>query len=219
VVGGRRELLAVLSLTAIAALISLATTDSAGAQAAACLPTGARIVSPHSFKGLIPRPPAPVYTDATQFVTAGGESLNDPINQIFLTGLQQNGFVSGISQLFNPPRHHRKRGFRGQAISTTVQLAGDQQAIAEAGSQRQLTLDSSLPQEHWVEFTVTGIPGSTGLLERAKRKFGGASNVFFSDGPYAYVVGEAPRRGAGYAAVTSAALRLYNTVHGAPVCP
>ena len=188
---------------------------SAVADGAACLPTDARIVGAHSFKGLRPRPFSGTYRDATQFVTAGGESLDDPFTQQFLAALQSEGFVSGRSQLFNPPKHRKHRGFAGQALSTAIQLGSDSQAATEIAREHQVALSFG----PWKKFTVPAIPGSTGLLEPATRKFGGASNVFFSDGPYSYLVGEAAPKGSGYRAVVSAATRLYLRVHGAPVCP
>jgi hypothetical protein len=174
-------------------------------------------VAPHSFKGLVPRPFAQTYTDATQFATSGGESLDDPFVQQFLTALQSEGFVSGIGQLFNPPKHRKHRGFAGQALSEAIQLADVAQAATEATREHQVALTAS--KVRWKHFTVPAIPGSTGLLQRATRKFGGATNVYFSDGPYAYLIGEAAPKGPGYRAVVSAATRLYRRVHVAAVCP
>jgi len=200
----------------VAVALVLLTAVPALAQTPGCIPTSGRIVAPHSFKGLVPRPFSGTYTDATQFVTGDGESLDDPFVQRFLAAIQSEGFVSGRSQLFNPPKRRKRRGFGGQALSTTIQLGGEAQAASEAAREYQVALSEA----HWKHFSVGAIPGSVGLLQPVTRKYvAGASNVYFSDGPYSYLVGEAPRRGTGYGAVVAAAKRLYLRVHGAPVCP
>jgi hypothetical protein len=194
----------------------LVATSGASAQTTSCVPTAARIVAPHSFKGLIPRPPAQAYTDLTQFATSDGSSLNDPFIQQFIAANQNEGFVSGIAQFYNPPRHRRHKGFGGQALAEALHLRDPEQAAIEAAREHQVALSEA----HWKRFSVAAIPGSTGLLQPVTRKFvAGASNVYFSDGPYAYLIGESPRRGTGFGAVVSAAKRLYLRVHGAPVCP
>jgi hypothetical protein len=210
----RRKVRSVALLVALIGALA-ATESGASGQTGSCLPTSARLVEPHSFKGLIPRPRAQAYTDLTQFATADGSSLDDPFVQQFIAALQNEGFVSGIAQLYNPPKHRRHKGFRGQALAEAIQVSDPEQAAIEAAREHEVALS----QGPWKRFTVAAIPGSTGLLEPVTRKFpAGASNVYFSDGPYAYLIGEAPRRGTGYGAVVSAAKRLYLRVHAAPVC-
>jgi hypothetical protein len=187
--------------------------DRAIAQDPGCVPTSARIVGPHSFRGLVPRPVSQTYTDAVQFASSQGLPPNDPLVQQEITALQNEGFVSGRAQLFNPPKHRKRRGFAGQALSSAKQLGSPEQAIAETSRINQLALSLG----HWRRFKVAEIPGSMGIRTKPDRD-GGASNVFFSDGVYSYLVGEAAARGNGSHAVISASKRLYRRVHNAPVC-
>jgi hypothetical protein len=185
---------------------------------ASCLPTASRLIPRHSFKGLVPRPPALAYTDLNQFLTSDGSSLSDPFNQQLGAALSSEGFVSGIGQLYNLPKHRRHKVFAGQGLSDAIQLRDDQQAAIEAAREHQYAITAH-PNIHWKQFSVPAIPGSMGLLLPATRRFTGASNVYFSDGPYDYLVGESAPRGSGFKTVIRAATRLYDSVHGAAVCP
>lgn len=216
--GGRRVgFFAVGFVVVVAVMVSGLGMNSAGADTASCLATASRLVAPHSFKGLIPRPHASVYTDPTQLATSGGGSVNDPLVQQDIARWRQEGFVSGVAQLYNPPKHRRQTGFAGQALASAVQLADETQAATESNAQAE-AFASLPPKIHWVHFTDSAIHGSIGLLQRAKGRFGGATNLYFNDGPYAYFVGEAAARGTGRKEVVRAATRLYRRVLGMPPC-
>jgi len=185
-----------------------ATTGSAASQTPGCLPTSARTIGPHGFPGLGVKRVAPVYTDAFQFVSIFHESPAK--TQSDVAQLQSEGFVSGTWQHYRGKRR-KTRGDEGAALAE--QLGSPEQAQSEFSH---LVADA-LGVGRWKRFTVPAIPGSRGLRQSFHGE--GASNLYFADGSYAYFVGRfVARGGTGTRQVISAARKLYNRVHGAPVC-
>jgi hypothetical protein len=206
----RRSIVAVV-LSMLLLAVSSTTTGSAGAQAPGCLPTSDRTIGPHGFSGLGIKRKAPVYTDALQFVPALFPGISPGPAQQYADGLKSEGFVSGINQKY----FGKKRKTRGDlGVSATFQLGSPEQAQAQLNRDLALVLEEG----HWKRFTVPAIPGSQGL--RKKIDHGGASNVFFTDSDYAYVIGRfVLRGGTGTKPAINAAIKLSNRVHGAAVCP
>lgn len=184
------------------ALVAWTTTTSVDAQTPGCLPTSARTIGPHGVPGLGTKRKRPyVYTDAFQWAS-------DPLDA---NALINEGFVSASWQRY----FGRKRKTRGdEGMSFAVQFRSPEGA--EADSNR--SIQEVVRSEPWKRFTVAAIPGSQGVL--AKGGGEGASNLYFTDGPYSYGVGRyVARGGSGAGQVIKASIELYNRVHGAAVCP
>ena len=185
---------------------------SADAQATGCVPTSERTAGPRGFAGLGVKRIAPVYTNALRL--AMSEGYGSGAGQREADALNSEGFVSGTSQ-FYVGRTRKAHGDQG--IAETVQLGSPEQAQAEFNR----TLARVTRLAPWKRFTVPAIPGSRGLRQFPNRSHpDGASNLYFTDGNYAYVLGTyVAQGGTGTGRVKKAATNLYNRVHCAPVCP
>ena len=193
-------------------VVAWAATGSANAQAPGCLPTSDRTVGPHGFAGLGVKGVAPVYTNALQLALS--EGYRPAAAQREADALTSEGFVSGTSQYY----FGRTRKAHGdQGIANTLQLGSPEQAQSEFNR----ILAQVLRFGPWKRFTVPAIPGSRGLRQFPNRVYpGGASNLYFTDGNYMYVLGTyVAQGGTGTGRVKKAAMNLYNRVHGAAVCP
>lgn len=207
----RRALFAVL-LSTLVPVVGWAGTGSALAQVPGCVPTAGRTVGPQGFPGLRVKRVAPVYTHALGFTLSEGYS--PAAAQREADALNSEGFVSGTRQYYFG-RGRKARGDQGIAI--TVQLGSPEQAQAEF--HRRLTRVKRLYQ--WKAFTVPTIPGARGLRQFPTTVYPeGASNLYFTDGSYFYILGTfVLRGGTGTDRITKAATGLYNRVHGAAACP
>jgi hypothetical protein len=201
-----RELL--LAAAIVTVLIGTTFAGSAEAQTPGCLPTVARTIGPHGFPGLGVKRVAPVYTDALQYSLGVGYKPGEAQNEA--SALNAEGFVSGTSQLY----FGRKRKTRGdEGLSFTTQLGSPEGATAEFNR----ILQKVFRNGPWKTFTVPSIPGSRGVLYKYRGT--GASNVYFADGNYFYGVGRyVAKGGSGAGEVIRAATKLFQRVHGAPVC-
>lgn len=181
----------------------------AWAQTADCLPTSERTIGARGFPGLAVKKVARVHTDALRYARAvgfrGGSAEKEAER------LAAEGFVSGTSQLY----FGTKRKTRGdQGLAFTIQFGSPAQAVAAFQSH----LSRALEQGPWKRFTVDAIPGSEGFKDRSRRS--GASNVYFTEGPYFYGIGRYVKSGGTAArAVSNAAEKLFSRVAGRPVCP
>jgi hypothetical protein len=193
-------------------LVALTATGSAGAQAPGCLPTSDRTVGPRGFAGLGVKRIAPVYSEALQL--ALNEGYGAGAAQREADALTSEGFVSGTEQFY---LGRTRKAHGDQGIAETVQLGSPEQAQSEFNR----TLARVARFGPWKRFTVPAIPGSRGLRQFPNRSHpDGASNLYFTDGNYAYVLGTyVARGGTGTGRVKKAATNLYNRVHGAPACP
>jgi hypothetical protein len=193
-------------------LVGWATTGSVTAQAPGCLPTSARTVGPRGFAGLGIKRIAPVYSNALQL--ALGEGYSPAAAQREADALTSEGFVSGTSQYY----FGRTRKAHGdQGIANTLQLGSPEQAQAEFSR----TLARVMRVGPWKRFTVPAIPGSRGLRQFPNKVYpDGASNLYFTEGNYVYILGTyVAHGGTGTGRVKKAGTNLYNRVRGAAVCP
>jgi hypothetical protein len=193
-------------------VVAWTATGSAGAQAAGCLPSSDRTVGPRGFAGLGVKRVAPVYTNALQMALS--EGYGTAAAQREADALTSEGFVSGTSQ-FYVGRTRKAHGDQG--IANTLQLGSPEQAQSEFSR----TLAGVMRLGPWKRFTVPAIPGSRGLRQFPNRSHpDGASNLYFTDGNYVYLLGTyVAQGGTGTGRVKKAATKLYNRVHGAAVCP
>ena len=193
-------------------VVAWTATGSAGAQAPGCLPTSDRTVGPRGFAGLGVKRIAPVYTNALQL--ARSEGYGAAAAQHEADALTSEGFVSGTWQYY----FGRTRKAHGdQGITKTVQLGSPEQAQSEFNR----TLVRVMRFGPWKRFAVPAIPGSRGLRQFPNRSHpDGASNLYFTDGNYVYLLGTyVAQGGTGTGRVKKAATNLYTRVHGAPACP
>jgi hypothetical protein len=180
---------------------------SVSAQTSGCLPTSERTIGPHGFPGLGIKRPAVVFTDPFQWASTYRKST---AVQQEAGVLRSEGFISGTFQLY----FGKKRKTRGDhAVSTAVQFGSPDGMQADFNRIYQEIVGDG----RWKHFSAAAIPGSRGLYIKAGGS--GASNLWFADGTYFYVVGRyVSRGGTARKAVVKAAVDLYNRVHGSAAC-
>jgi hypothetical protein len=202
-----RRAICVVVLASSSALLAA----TANAQEPACLPTAARVVDAAAFPGLMASPPAAVHTTPRAFVTEGGRVRIGRINRQHIRRLRREGFVSGISQVYQSTEPTSPFGF-----SIAIQLGSTGQAAADARRNRDFNLHFKGIPKDWKSFALPDVPGARGLRSRGRHVI---ANAYLSDGVYSYIVSLANRRVSDEVGlVRAAASSLYARVHGSTVC-
>ena len=123
------------------------------------------------------------------------------------TQLVKWGFVGGVVSNLSTPGNSKRYG-----LSVVVELSTNANANAYLKS-----TCANTPDQVWIPFAVSGIPGAVGFEATGSGPAGGASNVGFVSGPYAYVVGAGWGNGAqneiSNQTLIAAARKLYRRVH------
>jgi hypothetical protein len=168
-----------------------------GVAAASARPTGsvlpltARVLHAGEFLGLSPAGRVVVVRSPEQW------AQHVPPGGVFdAASLRKDGFAGGIFENL----HWQARNFDG--LSMVVQMG------SPAAARKYLTMYKGFG----TPFSVSGIPGARGFGDT------GGTNIVFTDGNYAYLVGAGWQPGSAHtvnkAQLLAAATLLYHRVHG-----
>jgi hypothetical protein len=179
--------------------VCIVTVVPASARASTPLTLEQRVLRPNEFKGFTPHGAHPVIRSVGKW---SGGYLPD-------VALQENGFVAGVRE------HLHSSALNADGLSAAARFRTAKGARAEVRSEVAYVRTTA---GGYASFSVPSIPGAHGYTSSG----GGFKgyNVYFSDGPFQYLVG------AGFAAsakkaptksqVIAAAGALYRRVHGHP---
>jgi hypothetical protein len=203
----RSKLVAVLVLAAVSMMVL-----QAAAAAPKPLPLRAHLIQRGEFAGFRPEPGIARYSTAELWVQAD-PNLTTVQRAAQLARLRREGFRGLDQELLD------HGSVRGAGVSWTMRLSSPASARAELAAslsgyrKRDAAIGASVSS-----FAVDGVPNARGLDVRGSGQVG--DNVFFTDGPYLYLVGvgwaigdkHPPTR----SGLISAVKKLYKRVHGHP---
>ena len=176
------------------------------------LPLRARLIERGEFAGFRPEPGLAQYSTAKLWVQADPQ-LTPARRTAQLARLRREGFKGLDQELLD------RRGVRGAGVSWTMRLGSAASARAElVASLNGYKREDAAKGASFSAFAIKGVPGAHGFELRGSGQVG--DNVFFTDGPFLYLVGEGwaigdknpPTR----AGLVAAVKKLYERVHGRP---
>jgi hypothetical protein len=176
------------------------------------LPLRDRLIAQGEFAGFRPESRTHSFSTPKAWVVGGPHpSAAQPSAET--ARLHREGFVAVLSEFLD------RGSARGSGLSWVMQLGSAPSARAEmkvnlAESKAQATASGGSLSV----FAVPPIPGARGY--RVSGAGSGAENIFFVDGPFVYLVGQAWESGdktpPTHAALITAVTTLYRRVHGRP---
>jgi len=166
------------------------------------LPLSARLLERGEFRGFTLEAPRS-YKVAKTWV-AMDTSLTPAQVRAQVARLTREGFKEVLAEFLDNAQGPR------MGLSTVMELGSAASARAELAAEVRYETTHQAP----VTFRVSAIPGAVGYGG------GGGENITFADGPFLYLVGNAwqtpTTRNPRHAALTEAATKLYQRVHGHP---
>jgi hypothetical protein len=200
----------------VAAMLILAGVSIAVSQIATAasrpLPLRARLIERGEFAGFRPEPGLAQYTTAKLWVQADPQ-LTAARRTAQLARLRREGFKGLDQELLD------HGSVKGAGVSWAMRLGSPASARAElAASLDGYKKEDTAKGASFSPFAVRGLPGARGFELRGSGQVG--DNVFFTDGPFLYLIGAGwaigdknpPTRSGLIAAVKT----LYHRVHGRP---
>ena len=138
----------------------------------------ARLLTDNELRGFTGTPES-ADTSVSQWVaaTASGESASQQAAEV--KRLSRLGFVAGDTDNLNG----------GNGLSLVEQFKTAQEAQAEVNYEAGQFPNEVAGQGKVIQFSVPGIPGARGYAVTSGAS-GGAANISFAKGPYAYVAGQ-----------------------------